>query len=299
MKKKKNSTLVKLENRQGWLSIIPVFVMILGIRAYPIGVGIVKSFTNWDGLFRNDFIGFGNYLNTIKSGQFWSLLLNNVILLSYLPFQTLLGLAVAILFYEKTPGRQFFRACYYIPQILSTVIVGYMFVIFFGFNGPVNTILRAVNLERFALDWMGKRGSAMFIIVLCMVWINIGWQGMLFLGGMASIPSTVFEAAVIDGAGYWTRLFRITLPMLVRVLEYSTVVSVSWCFTGLFGIIYTMTKGGPGYDTTTVDYMIYIKAFRGGSELGYGSAIAVLLTMIVIVFTLIQMKLAKRADDWS
>ena len=122
---------------------------------------------------------------------------------------------------------------------------------------------------------------------------------MLFLGGMASIPPSVYEAARLDGAGYWTRLFKITLPMLLRTLEYSCVMSVLWCFTGLFNLIYSITKGGPGYETTTVDYMIYVKAFGGGSEFGYASAIAVLLMLIVTVFTVVQLKVADKADDWS
>jgi ABC-type sugar transport system permease subunit len=297
--RKNTPALSKAENRQGWLSVLPVVIMILGIRAYPMITGIMKSFTNWDGLFRNDFIGLRNYINILTGGQFWLLLQNNIILLIFLPLQILSGLIVAVLLYERIPGWRFFRSCYYLPQIISTVAVGYLFVIFFGYNGPVNTILRAIGLERFAIEWLGSRGSALIIIIICLVWINIGWQGMIFLGGMAGIPPSIFEAAQLDGAGYWTRLFRITLPMLTRSLEYSIVISVLWCFTGLFGIIYSMTKGGPGYDTTTVDYMIYVKAFRGGSEMGYGSAIAVLLMLIVSIFTLIQMKISKRADDWS
>lgn len=296
---KNSSALTRMENLQGYLSIIPVLAVILVIRAYPLGVGFWKSFTNWDGLYKNTFIGLDNYAAILKSGQFWQLLQNNFILLLYLPIQLLLGLAAAALLYEKIFGWRFFKSCYYIPQIISTLTIGYLFGIFFGYHGPVNHILRAAGLEQYAIEWLGRRETALIVIIVCLVWINIGWQGMLFLGGMAAIPPSIFEAARLDGAGYWTRLFRVTMPMLVRTLEYSCVVSVLWCFTGLFGIIYGISKGGPGYGTTTVDYMIYLKAFQGSGEMGYGCAIAVLLLLIVMIFTLLQMRAANRADDWN
>lgn len=287
------------ENLQGWLSVLPVLLVILLIKGYPMLVSILKSFTNWDGLFRSDFIGLQNYINILSGSQFWVLLKNNLVLLLYLPIQLLLGLIVAVLLYEEIFGWRFFRSCYYLPQVLSSVTVGYLFVVFFGYNGPMNQVLRAIGLDSLAVEWLGDSTTGLFVIIVCMVWINIGWQGMLFLGGMASIPPSVYEAARLDGAGYWTRLFKITLPMLLRTLEYSCVMSVLWCFTGLFNLIYSITKGGPGYETTTVDYMIYVKAFGGGSEFGYASAIAVLLMLIVTVFTVVQLKVANKADDWS
>lgn len=287
------------ENMQGWLSVLPVLLILLSIRAYPMIDSIVKSFTNWDGLFRCDFIGLDNYARILGRPQFWSLLKNNVVLLSYLPIQIVAGIVVAMLLYEEIPGWRLYRSCYYLPQVLSTLTIGYLFSIFFGFNGPLNAILRAVGLGGLAVDWFGAGGTALAVIVFCLVWINIGWQGLLFLGGMTQISPSIYEAARIDGAGYWTRTFKITLPMLVRTLEYSCVMSVLWCFTGLFNTIYAITGGGPGYETTTVDYMIYLKAFTGSSEFGYASAMAVILLLIVLSFTVIQMRVANRADDWG
>ena len=287
------------ENLQGWLSVLPVLLVLIAIRAYPMIVGIVKSFTNWDGLYRSDFVGLRNYVNILGGAQFWQLLKNNLILLTYLPAQILLGLAVAVLLYEEIPGWKFFRSVYYLPQVLSSLTIGYLFVVFFGYNGPLNAVLRMMGLDALAVEWLGRSATGLMVIILCMVWINIGWQGMLFLGGMCAIPTSVYEAARLDGAGYWTRLFKITLPMLLRTVEYSCIMSVLWCFTGLFSLIFSITKGGPGYETTTVDYMIYLKAFKGGSEFGYASAIAVILMVIVGVATLIQMHMTNKADDWS
>ncbi len=299
MVKKTINLAPKRENFQGWMSVIPVILIILAIRGYPMVLGIIKSFTNWDGLFKSDFVGLENYINILSDMQFWSLLRNNVILLFYLPFQLFLGLIVSIFLYEKIPGWKFFRSCYYLPQVLSALTIGYLFVVFFGFRGPLNDILRAIGLESFAIDWLGSGSTGLMVIMICMVWINIGWQGMLFLGGMSNITPYVYEAATIDGAGYWSKLFKITLPLLVRTIEYSCIVSVLWTFTALFPIIFSITRGGPGYETTTVDYMIYIRAFKGGSQFGYASAIAVILLLIVMVVTIIQMKYANKSSEWA
>lgn len=289
----------KKENFHGWMSILPVILIILAIRGYPMVVGIIKSFTNWDGLFKSDFVGLNNYISILGDSQFWNLLKNNIILLTYLPIQLIIGLIVAVLLYEEMLGWKFFRSCYYLPQVLSSLSVGYLFTIVFGYKGPLNIILISIGLEKLAIDWLGSAWSGLTVIIICMVWINIGWQGMLFLGGMSNIQPTIYEAAIIDGAGYWTKLFKITLPMLIRTIEYSCIVSVLWTFTALFPLIFSITKGGPGYETTTVDYMIYLKAFRGGSEFGYSSALAVLLLIIVMIFTIIQMKVSSKADDWG
>lgn len=296
--KRAQTPLGRRDNIQGWLSILPVLIILVVFRGYPIVVGILKSFTNWDGLFRSDYIGLRNYINILSGDQFWMLLKNNLFLLLYLPIQLFLGLIVAVLLYEETPGWKFFRSCYYLPQVLSMVSVGFLFKVVFGFDGPINEFLRSIGLESLAIEWLGDGATAKLVIVIVMVWLNIGWQALLFIGGMASISPEVYEAAKIDGAGYWTRMFKITLPMLVKTLEYSCVTSVLWVFTGLFSLIYTITGGGPGYETTTIDYMIYTSSFGRGSQFGYASALSVILLIIVSIASILQIRASNKANDW-
>lgn len=284
---------------QSLLSVLPVILIIMIVRGYPLVTAFIKSFTNWDGLSKNTFIGLDNYINIIQSGEFWMMLRNNFILLLYIPIQLFIGIIVAFLLYEEVFGWKFFRSLYYIPQIISTVVIGYLFAVFFGYYGPINQILTAIGLGNFAIEWLGNGISAMIVIMICLVWINIGWQGILVLGGLSSMSPSIFEAAKIDGAGYWQKLFKITIPMLARVIEYSCVISVIWVFTGLFPFIFTMTNGGPGYETTTIDYMIYLKAFVTGSQLGAASAVAIILLVVILIFTKIQMVVADRVDNWS
>lgn len=289
----------KFYDAEGLLSILPVILIIIIIKGYPLMISFLKSFTNWDGMSKNKFIGLSNYVNILSSSEFWSLLKNNIIILMYIPIQLFVGFVVAVLLYEEVMGWKFFRAVFYLPQIISTVVVGYLFAVFFGYEGPINILLRLLNLNSIAVEWLGNASTALIIIVLCLVWVNIGWQGILVLGGMSSVSPSIFDAAKIDGANYWQRLFNIIIPMLSRVIEYSCIVSVIWTFTGLFPFIYTLTNGGPGYETTTIDYMIYLKAFVTGSQLGYASAISVIMLIIVLVFTKVQMTFADRASDWS
>lgn len=293
----KKSKYAKVEARQGWLSVIPVLAVILLIRGYPLVVGLFKSFTNWNGMSRNDFVGLANYISILKDPVFWDLLKNNILFMLFIPIQLIVGIVVAVLFYEETAGWKFFRNVFYLPQIISSVVIGYLFSVFFSYRGPVNVILKALGLN--GKEWLGEKWSAIIIIIICLVWVNIGWQAMLGLGGMGSIPPSVFEAARLDGAGYWQRLFRITIPMLGRTIEYSCIMSVIWVLTGLFPFIFSMTSGGPGYDTTTIDYMIYLKSFGSSSEMGYACAMSVILLVIVTVLTAIQMKLSDKANDWG
>jgi len=287
------------DERQGFLSVIPVILVLFAIRGYPLLIGVFKSFTNWNGMSQSTFIGAKNYITILKDPVFWNMLGNNLVFMVFIFFQLLFGITAAILFYQETPGWKIFRSLFYLPQIVSSVVIGYLFTVVFSYRGPLNVLLQKTGLEKLSMDWLGDRSSAIVIIILCLVWVNIGWQAMLGLGGLSSISPSILEAADIDGAGYWQKLFGITLPLLGRTIEYSTVISVIWVLTGLFPFIFSMTDGGPGYGTTTIDYMIYLKSFRMSSELGYASALAVILTVIVLLLTVIEMKMSNRANSWE
>lgn len=296
---KKDTHIERKEALQGYLSVLPALLIILAIKGYPMVLGFIKSFTNWNGMKVSDFVGMQNYISILGGSQFWSLITNNLILMLFIPVQLFVGLVIAVLLYEEVLGWKVFRSLYYLPQIISSVVTGYLFTVFFSYDGPINSFLKIMKLDRFAIEWLGTRSTGLIIIIICLVWINIGWQGMIVLGGMSSISTSIFEAARIDGAGYWRRLFYITIPMLVRTIEYTCIISVTWVLTGLFPFIFSMTKGGPGYDTTTVDYMIYIKSFGTSSEMGYACALAMILMVIVMAFTVVQMKISNRMDDWG
>lgn len=292
------STKLKTENIQGWLSVIPIILLELAVCAYPIVVALMKSFTNWDGLFKNDFVGFSNYIKLLTDSEFWILIRNSAVLLLSIPIQAFIGLAIAVVLYEGVTGWKIFRMVYYLPSIISAVTVGYLFRILFGYQGPINTFLRMAGFENMAIEWLGRGSTAILVILACMVWSNIGWQILVIFGGLSSISPSIFEAAKIDGAGYWQRFFRIVLPMLVRTLEYSFITAMLWVFNGIFPLILTITGGGPGYETTTIDYMVYIKGFVN-SRFGIACALAMILLVIILLITKLQMAMANKLDDWG
>jgi multiple sugar transport system permease protein len=214
----KKGALLSGENRQGWLAVILPLVLLAVFDGYPMLQGIYESFTNWDGLFKNDFIGFHNYVKILTDSDFWKMLSNNFILLLFLPLQILIGLIVAVLLYEQIPGWRFYQSCYYLPQVTSALSIGYLFAILFGMDGPINSILKSIGLGNLAMNWLGSRWPALAVIMFCMVWINIGWQGipgavLLMRSSFVGIPNEVIESARIDGAGFFTILWKIVMPM--------------------------------------------------------------------------------------
>jgi multiple sugar transport system permease protein len=287
------------EALQGLLCVIPVLLILLLIRGYPIIDTIEKSFTNWDGFSKTQFIGLNNYINMLKSKEFWVALSNNFIFLLHIPIKIILAMIFALLLYEETPLSKIFRNISFVPQLISTTIIGYLFCILFDFQGPINDCLKALGLGSLAIDWMGQRWSSMIVISICLIWTGVGYLSLIILGGLSSVDNSVFEAARIDGANYWQRLFHIVIPLLGRTIEYMIIMNVTWVFTGLFPLIFTMTRGGPGYDTSTIDYLIYQKAFVLGNQMGQASTLAVILTIVILVITIVQMKTSDKIDDWS
>ena len=272
--------------------------MELAACGYPIAVAIGRSFTNWDGLYKNDFIGLTNYIKILTGSEFRLLLRNSFVLLLSIPIQVFIGLVLAVILYEKIKGWKLFRMVYYLPSIISAVTVGYLFKILFSYTGPVNRILSLFLGSSFAFEWLGNGMTALLIILFCIVWSNIGWQVLIFFGGLSSIDTSVLESAMIDGAGWWQRLFHIILPILVRTIEYSFIMSMIYIFSGIFPLIETITRGGPGYETTTIDYMIYTKAFTN-SRYGEACALAVILLIIILAITKLQMSAANKIADWE
>lgn len=284
---------------EGILSILPVAVVLIFMRFYPMAAAIYRSFTNWDGLYRSDWIGLTNYVQIFTNSPFWKLLRNSLVLLTAVPLQVMIGLLVAVLLYEEVRGWRFFRTVIYLPQIISAVTIGYLFRVAFSLDGPVNLTLRKIGLDIIANEWLGNTGTALGVLVFCLTWFSIGWQAIVILGGMSKISPEVFEAARMDGANYWQRTFYVVIPMISRTIEYAVIMSMVWTLTSVFAFIFSITAGGPGYETSTLDYMIYRKFYQAGAPYGSASAFAVILLLIILVFTMVEMRVANKASEWE
>jgi multiple sugar transport system permease protein len=284
--------------REQWIayfSILPAFVLLAVFKGYPILNTFYHSLTEWDGL-NSTFIGFGNFISILTNGELLLLLRNNFIFLLSVPGILLLCLVVSVLLFEKTAGAGFFRSVYYLPTILSSVVIGFLVTTMFSSTGPVNVVMRALGLERFIVDWLNYVPTEFMILILCFYWQTLGQGTLIFLSAMSTISNEIFESATLDGATWGQRLFNIVIPLLYPAIFYFTVTNIIYVFIGLFGLVFAVTGGGPGYETTPLDYMIYLKAFKSG-QFGYAAALSVVLFAIVMSITYMQLRISQRLND--
>jgi multiple sugar transport system permease protein len=289
----------RIKISEGVLSILPVIAILIVIRFYPMIMAIYRSFTNWNGLYRSDWIGLHNYVEIFTNSPFWTLLRNSMVLLLSVPLQLMIGIFVAVLLYEEVKGWRFFRTIIYLPQIIAAVTIGYLFRVAFSLDGPVNLVIRNIGLSFLAIEWLGNTATALGVLVFCLTWFSIGWQAIVILGGMSKISPEVFEAARMDGANYWQRTIYVVIPMISRTIEYAVIMSMVWTLTSIFAFIFSITAGGPGYETSTIDYMIYIKFYQSGAPYGFASALAVILLIIILVITVVEMRYTNKVSEWE
>ena len=275
-----------------YLAVLPAAALIILLMVLPIGETIYRSFTNWDGL-TSSFIGLQNFRLIFQNPVSNQVFVNSVIFLISVPLILAASVVTAVLIYERVLGWRVFRFLFFIPAVLSPVIVGALFSTFFLPSGLVDKVLSPVGLSTF--PWLSSPWPARAVVILALVWTSFGFGMVVVLSAMATIDPALYDAALIDGASWWTRLTRITLPMISGALQFLSVINVIYTFTSLFSFVYVITAGGPGFATTTVDYFTYVTSFENG-QFGYGAALAVLLFLIVLVLTIVQVKLFPRRE---
>lgn len=276
----------------GLLSILPALLLVGVLVWYPLATAIFHSFTIWDGD-NSTWAGLQNYINIITSGQLLLLLRNNLIFLLSIPGILLIALVVSVLLFDQVPGWRFFRSVYYLPTILSAVVVGFLMKTLFSPQGAVNAMLSKVGLGFLAQSWLESVPTAFMVLILCFYWQTLGQGVLIFLSGLSSVSTELLEAARIDGAGWFQRLFRVIFPLLAPAISYFLVTNIIYIFIGLFALVFSVTRGGPGYETTPIDYMIYLKAFETG-DLGYASALSVILLVLVSSISWFQIRVLDR-----
>jgi multiple sugar transport system permease protein len=270
-----------------YVALAPAAILVLGLMILPIGATVWHSFTNWDGV-SSTYIGLRNFQLIWHNPIVGQVLTNSAIFLVSVPLILAASLVAAVLVYEKVLGWRLFRFLFFIPMVLSPVIVGVLFSTFFLPGGAVDWMLRWAGLGNFS--WLGNPWSARFVVILALVWASFGFGMVVILSAMSTIDPALYDAAAIDGAGWWRRLRKITIPLISGSLQFLSVINVIYTFTSLFAFVFVITSGGPGFATTTVDYYTYITTFENG-QFGYGAALALILFLIVLVLTVAQVKL--------
>jgi multiple sugar transport system permease protein len=289
--KRRRKYTIELQKRQwlpGYLYILPNFIGFLVFTGIPVIMGFYVSLTNYTGFGKMNFVNFQNYLKLFKDSDFTIALKNNIFYsLTSVPLTVIGALLLALMLNKKLFGANFFKTVYFFPNLTSMVAVGCVWLqLFETRNGPVNQFLYFLGVQN-PPKWFWSSSTALITVVIVVVWKQVGYYMVMFAGGLKNIPSHLYEAARIDGAGSWQSFRYITWPILTPITFMVTILTFIASFQ-VFDIISVTTQdGGPGRATIVLVMRIYLEAFRYG-RMGYGSAIGYFLFMVIFIITLIQ-----------
>lgn len=287
-------TLRRKEALAAWLFLSPSFI---GFVVFVFGAVLVSlglSFFEWDMLTKPNFVGLKNFTRLIFEDRTFHLVFKNTLwfVLGTVPTRVLLGLAFALVLVRNIPGRTFFRAAIFLPVIIPTVAAAMVWRWIFNADfGLLNDFLYQIGVSNLP-RWLSQPKWALTAIVILSVWKDVGFSTVLFMAGLQGIPSTVYEAAKLDGANSWKIFLHITLPLLSPTTFFVIVINVISSFQ-VFDQAYVLTGGGPGNATNTIVYYIYNNAFQW-FRMGYAAAVAWLLFAVIFIATFIQFKYQKR-----
>ncbi len=273
----------------GFLLALPAIALVVGFIGVPIGQAIYYSFTQWNGL-TSTWIGPSTWTQAFHNSNLWVALGNNAKLLLAVPFALGLPLAIAVLLHQRVAGWRIFRSIYFLPTAISWVVLGLVAERFFAYQGTLNSLIHALGFSSVNTNMLGYESTALSALGITFVFTMIGTNTMLFLTGLATLDPTLEEAARIDGAGRW-RIFRsITLPHLARFIQLALVMTVIALFSALFSLIFVMTGGGPGYATTTMEFLIYQTGFNQG-DFGTAALYGIILFVLTGIVGVVQLRL--------
>lgn len=277
-----------------WLLTPSLFIYSV-FYVYPIISAFFYSFTDWnmDHMQHAKWIAFRNFTTLFGDGVFLRSLFNTVLFATATTIlKTAVGLGLALLVVQKVKGNSFFRTLFYLPCVLSCMIVALIFTGILKQDGLLNHFLVGIGFASATRDWLGSYQSAMIWIIVIEVWMWAGFTMFLFISGLQAISKDYYESAQLDGASAWQRFRHITLPLLAP--SFTVVITLN--LTGglkVFDLIYALTGGGPGFDTQVLNTYTY-RAF-GLGLLGKSSASALILSLFIVAVTfLLNSRLRKK-----
>jgi multiple sugar transport system permease protein len=284
-----------------YLFILPGMALFIIWTLYPLIDAFVMSFFDWipNPNVESTFLGVQNYAQALSDPIFWQAFRN---VLEYTVVtvvgQVAFGLAIALLLNRKLLGLGIFRTLYYLPVVCSWVVVSLIFAFLFSsYNGPVDWLLGDVlHLIPDTQNWLGNTDLALPTLMVLGIWKGVGWNMVIFLAGLQSIPTELYEAARVDGAGPWTLFRRITLPLLRPVLTFAVVILTMGGF-GAFIPMFVLTQGGPLHATETLLTYAFTNAFST-FDFGYAAAITYIFALIVFLLALVQINLMRRKVEY-
>jgi ABC-type sugar transport system permease subunit len=269
-----------------YLLVSPYLLHFAVFVAFPVLFSIVLTFHSWNIISPMRYVGLTNYEHLLKDRQFWQSVWNTVrFLIVHIPLQLIVALALAELLNRTIQGAAFFRAAFFLPVIISGVVVTILWQQLLSFNlGILNRTLTTVGLPRVA--WLDDPAIAMYSIAMMATWKNVGLYVILFLVGLQSVPTQYYEAADMEGATSWQKFRYITLPLINPTIFTVVVLSTIGGFS-LFVEPYIMTEGGPMNSTLSAVMYIYRQAFQY-YHMGYSATLGFCFALIILFVVIIQ-----------
>ncbi|MEV8267721.1 sugar ABC transporter permease [Microbacterium sp. NPDC076911] len=293
LRPRRHASAARREAITGWALVAPTAVLVVLFFLVPFALTIWMSFFDWPTFGQPEPVGFANYADLLQQSRFGDAV---VFTLAYTVITSVVGIALslglALLVRPRFFGRTTSRAALFAPVTIGFVPAGLLWLSMSNARtGVLPWIAQQVGLASSGVDWFAEPLSTLAIVVIMTVWKTAGLAMLVLLIGMDSISPEIYEAARLDGANAWHTLTRITLPLIAKPLSLVILITVTTTFLA-FDQFYTMTKGGPDGSTVTVVYYLYNTAFVSFDR-GYAAAIAVVIVVIMAVFTVIQVRLQR------
>lgn len=272
-----------------YLFLVPACVVLATFVLYPALKAVYLSFTNFNMIREAEFVGFANYINVWRDPFFWAALKNTLLyMVVVVPVLVVAPIFLAALVNKHIPGIAFIRAAIYLPVITSLVISGLIWKWVYEEQGILNYVLLASGITTDPVAFLTDPANALFSVMAVTIWSGMGYYMVIYLAGLQSIPRHLYEVAEVEGVSAWQQMIHITIPLLRPSIAVVTVMS-SIAAMKVFEEVYVMTQGGPMDSTKTLVYYLYESAFSE-FEMGYASAIGVVLFLLTLVFSLINLR---------
>ncbi|PUU87416.1 carbohydrate ABC transporter permease [Halanaerobium sp.] len=275
-----------------WMT-IPAFILFFVFHTLPALQGIFYSFTDYIGFGDYNFVGFRNFINLFSDGRaFDAYIFTFKFAIVSTILVNILSLLVALGLNSKIKLKNTFRAVYFVPYMLSILVVGYIFNHIFTFIIP--ELGRSFGIEILSRNILGNMDLAWIGVVILAVWNSSGFNTLLYLSGLQTVPDELYEVAKIDGAGKWDQFKHITFPLIAPFFTINIVISMRG-FLMVFDHIMALTEGGPGRATESITLLIYNGGFMGG-EFAYQTANAVIFLLVVLAVSFFQLKVLQKRE---
>ena len=279
-----------------WVWVVPALLVVLALRYASTAAGAWYAFTNWDGISPGaTFVGLDNFRDILNDPASRGALEHTLSLaFVFVIVSNALGLALALALHRTVKSRGLLRALFFVPVVMSSLAVSYIWQFIFSYSGPLNAGLGKVGLDSLQRGWTGDPTWALWTILVVLVWQYTGIAMIMYLAGLQGIPDDLDEASAVDGASNWRRFRKITLPLLAPAITISVTLSTIYGL-GVFDHVLAMTGGGPVDASETLATQIYKQTFAFG-RFGYGTSLSLVLTVLITVLALTQLAVLRSRE---